>query len=188
MFIMYLCLLSCSSSIISRGRGSSWSPEPGSTLPKLQVHSATSTPCTSCTGKHQSCSAPLWISANMTSAKPIHGSAAVTLNLFKQRPEAWEHPVGLAGPHRPHRLWPLQRRSGGQQHNHDLLRDAWGTKLIPQFWYYHFKKSIKSTQIDFFYFFPYSTWLLRSCRSKPTTAPSTGGVWDPCSTRCSTDW
>lgn len=33
-----------------------------------------------------------------------------------------------------------------------------------------------------------STWLLRSCKSKPTTAPWTGGVWDLSSTRCSMGW
>lgn len=32
-----------------------------------------------------------------------------------------------------------------------------------------------------------STWLLRSSRSRRTTARLTGGVWDRCSTRCSMD-
>lgn len=57
-----------SSSTISRGRGSSWSPEPGSMLPKLQAHWATSTPCTLSTGNKQPCSAPVWLSAVITSA------------------------------------------------------------------------------------------------------------------------
>lgn len=49
-----------SSSTISRGRGSSWSPGPGSTLRKSPVPSATSTPSTSCTGEDWSRGAASW--------------------------------------------------------------------------------------------------------------------------------
>lgn len=58
------CLVFSSCSTIFRERGSSWSPEPGSTPLKLQVHLATSTPSTLYTGKEQSYSTPYWTSVN----------------------------------------------------------------------------------------------------------------------------
>lgn len=92
---MFVCFLS-SCSTISRERGYSWSPEPGSMLLKLQVHSATSTPCTLCTGKEQSCSAPWWTFATMICAEVKLCHFFFFTGTWSLRTSCWTHRATLS--------------------------------------------------------------------------------------------
>lgn len=178
-WLTLVCFLS-SSSTISRGRGSSWSPEPGSMLLKLQVHLATSTPCTLCTGKERSCTAPWWTHFNMICAGMSWGAWEylylwcffVFTGTWSLRTSCWTHRATLssqisASAKKVLKIMVQQRPSAGHlRYKANLSTKHSGQGLMKS----------SGHALTVLCCFPHSIWPRRSSRSRRTTAQWTGGV------------
>lgn len=46
--------------------------------------------------------------------------------IFLQRSQARKYPFGFSGPHCTHRFWSMQRGTGSQCNNHNILWNSWG--------------------------------------------------------------